>query len=99
MLLVEENDAGASTSTHTDNRMLYMEGDRPRGHGGRGKSVRNGGGQRDQGRRHRNDADSNSEPSGNRGVEAMRTGKGNLSRSAGTVTKQPQGKRVLEETH
>ena len=34
MLLVEENHAGASTSTHTDNRMLYMEGDRPRGRGG-----------------------------------------------------------------
>ena len=52
MLLVEENHAGASTSTHTENRMLYTEGDRPRGCGGRGKSVRNGGGQRDQGRRH-----------------------------------------------
>ena len=36
MLLVEENHAGASTSTHTDNRMLYTEGDRPRGRGGRG---------------------------------------------------------------
>ena len=29
MLLVEENHAGASTSTHTDNKMLYMEEDRP----------------------------------------------------------------------
>ena len=27
MLLVEENHTGASTSTHTDNRMLYTEGD------------------------------------------------------------------------
>ena len=34
MLLVEENHASASTSTHTDNRMLYTEGDRPRGRGG-----------------------------------------------------------------
>ena len=34
MLLVEENNAGASTSTHTDSRMLYTEGDRPRGCGG-----------------------------------------------------------------
>ena len=34
MLLVEENHAGASTSTHTDNRMLYTEGHRPRGCGG-----------------------------------------------------------------
>ena len=33
MLLVEENHAGASTSTHTDNRMLCTEGDRPRGRG------------------------------------------------------------------
>ena len=46
MLLVEENHAGASTSTHNDSRMLYMEGDRPRGRGGRGESVRNGGGRR-----------------------------------------------------
>ena len=40
MLLIEENHAGASMSTHTDNKMLYMEGDRPRGCGGRGESVR-----------------------------------------------------------
>ena len=33
-----------STSTHTDSKMLYTEGDRPRGRGGRGESVRNGGG-------------------------------------------------------
>ena len=36
MLLVEENHAGASTSTHTDSKML---GDRPRGCAGRGESV------------------------------------------------------------
>ena len=29
MLLVEENHMGASTSTHANNKMLYMEGDRP----------------------------------------------------------------------
>ena len=34
ILLVEENHAGASTSTHTDSRMLYTKGDRSRGHGG-----------------------------------------------------------------
>ena len=34
MLLVEENHAGVLTSTHTDNKMMYMEGDRPRGRGG-----------------------------------------------------------------
>ena len=63
MLFVEENHAGASTSTHADNKMLYMEGDRPRARGGRGESVRNGGGRRDQGRRHQNDADINFGPS------------------------------------
>ena len=44
MLLVEENHAGVWTSTHADNKMLYTEGDRTRGRGGRGESVRNGGG-------------------------------------------------------
>jgi hypothetical protein len=34
MLLVEENHVGASTSTHTERKMLYMEGERPRGRGG-----------------------------------------------------------------
>ena len=34
MLIVEENHASASTSTHADNNMLYMAKDRPRGHGG-----------------------------------------------------------------
>jgi hypothetical protein len=34
MLLVEENHVGASTSTHTDIKMLYTEGERPRGRGG-----------------------------------------------------------------
>ena len=47
VLLVEDNHTGASTSTHADNKMLYTEGDRPRGRGGRGESVRNGGGRRD----------------------------------------------------
>ena len=78
MLLVEENHAGASTSTHADNKMLYTEGDRPRGHSERGKSVRNGGGRREQGRRHRGGADSNSGPSrsrGSRGDDENRQGK------------------------
>jgi hypothetical protein len=34
MLLVEENHVGASTSTHTDSKMLYTKGERPRGRGG-----------------------------------------------------------------
>ena len=44
MLLIEENHVGASSSTHADGKMLYMEDDRPRGRGGRGGSARNGGG-------------------------------------------------------
>ena len=39
--ILEENHVGASKSTHADSKMLYMEGDRPRGRGGRGESVRN----------------------------------------------------------
>ena len=50
MLLVEENHAGASTSMHVDSKMLYTEKDRPRGRGERGKSARNRGGRREQGR-------------------------------------------------
>ena len=34
MLLIEENHAGATTSRHTDSKMLYTEGDKPHGHGG-----------------------------------------------------------------
>jgi hypothetical protein len=66
LLLVEENHVGASTSTHTDSKMLYTEGERPRGRGGRGRgeSVCNGG---DRQRRHQRDADSNPGPSGSRG--------------------------------
>ena len=44
MLLVEENHAGVSTSTHVDNNMLYTKEDRSRGRGGGGGSTRNGGG-------------------------------------------------------
>ena len=51
MLLVEENHMSASTSTHADNKMLYTDEDRPRAHGGRGESARNGGGWQEEGRR------------------------------------------------
>ena len=67
MLFVEENHTGVSTSTHTDNKMLYMEKDRPRGRGGQGELVHNRGGRREQGNRHCGDADNNSGPSGSRG--------------------------------
>jgi hypothetical protein len=44
MLLVEKNHVGAvATSTHTDSKMLYTEGERPRGRGGRSESVSHGG--------------------------------------------------------
>ena len=43
MLLVEENHTSVSTSTHSDNKMLYTEANRPRAHGVRGGSVRDGG--------------------------------------------------------
>ena len=42
MLLVEENDAGAVTSAHAENKMLDTEEDRPGGRGG--EFARNGGG-------------------------------------------------------
>ena len=44
MLLVEENHTGVSMSTNTNNKMLYMEDDRPHGHGGRHGSALNGAG-------------------------------------------------------
>ena len=40
MLLVKENHVGASTSMHTDSRMLYTEGDRPHGRGGLGEPTK-----------------------------------------------------------
>jgi hypothetical protein len=44
MLLVEENHVGAvATGAHTDSKMLYTEGERPRGRGGRDESVGHGG--------------------------------------------------------
>ena len=66
-LLVEENHVGASMSTREDNKMLYTKGDRPRGRGGRGELARDGGGRREQGRRHSGHADSNSGPFESRG--------------------------------
>jgi hypothetical protein len=65
MLLVEENHMGAAAmSTHTDIKMLYTEGERPRGRGGRSESVSHGGNRQ---RRHQRDADNNLGPSGSRG--------------------------------
>jgi hypothetical protein len=66
MLLVEENHVGAAaTSAHTDSKMLYAEGERPRGHGrGRNESVSRRG---DRQRRHQRDPCGNPGPSEGRG--------------------------------
>ena len=48
MLLIEKNHTGASTSTHTDNMMLYMEADWSHSCGGRGGLARNGGTRHEQ---------------------------------------------------
>jgi hypothetical protein len=66
MLLVQENHVGAAAmGAHTDNKMLYAEGERPRGSGeGRNESVGRGG---DRQRRHQKDASGNLGPSGGRG--------------------------------
>ena len=76
MLLVEENHAGVSKSTHTNIKMLYVEEDRPRGGGGRGWSACNRGVRKEQDRRHNRNANISSGPSGSRGVKvAPKTGK------------------------
>jgi hypothetical protein len=65
ILLVEENHVGATAmNAHTNNKMLYTEGQRPRGHGGRNESVSHGGNRQT---RHQRDAGSNPRPSGGRG--------------------------------
>jgi hypothetical protein len=66
MLLVEENHIGAAaTGAHTDSKMLYVEGERPRGRGeGRNDLVSRGG---DRQRRHQRDACGNPGQSGGRG--------------------------------
>ena len=69
MLMVEENHAGVSRSTQSNYRMLYMEADRPPGHGERGGSARNGGGRQEHNPRHNRHADSSSKPSTSRGSE------------------------------
>jgi hypothetical protein len=44
MLLVEENHVGATaTDAHTDSKMVYAEGERPRGRGGRDEPASHGG--------------------------------------------------------
>ena len=61
---------GALTSTHTDNKMLYTEQDRPRGRGGRGGPARNVGGRQEQNRRHNRNANNSVELVGSRGSQS-----------------------------
>ena len=76
MLLVEENHAGVSMSTHANNKMFYMEEDRLHGHGGRGGSTRNEGGRHEQNQRHGGVATIVPNPREVRGVKvAPETGK------------------------
>ena len=48
MLLEDENHEGASPSTHADNKIFYMEVDRPHGCGGCGETALNGGRRQEQ---------------------------------------------------
>ena len=99
MLLVDENHVGASTSTHTNGKMLYREEDRPRGRGGRGGLALNGGSRNEQNEWHNRTAGSNSEPSESRGViTASEAGKRRSHRMLVLWQERPQGERVLEET-
>ena len=92
MLVVEENHAGASASTHTDNKMLYTERDRPRGRGRRASryameaadEIKEGGTEMMP--------TAILDPPETGGVEAMRTGKGNPPRNAGTVARKATGR-------
>ena len=89
MLLVEENHAGASTSTHTDNRMLYtrreigpvdVEGEASRCAMEAANEIKEGGTEVMP--------TTTLDPLEIGGVGAMRTGKENPSRSAGTVARK-----------
>ena len=64
MLLVEENHTGVSKSTHANNKMLYMEEDRPSG-----GSAHDGADRQEKNRRHGGDVDNNSRPSHSRGSQ------------------------------
>ena len=80
MLLIEENHAGASTSTHADSKMLYTE-DEASGHAMEAADVI-----REEGTEVMPTATPDPPETG--GVEAMRTDKGRPSRSAGIVARK-----------
>ena len=63
IFLVEKNHAGASTSMHTDGKMLYMEEDRPRARGRRGRSAHNRSDRQEWSKRHNRNAKSGFKPS------------------------------------
>ena len=66
MLMVEENHTSGSRSTQSDNLMLCIDADRPRGLGGWGGSAHNSCGWQQQNRRHKDSSESSSGPSTSR---------------------------------
>ena len=58
MLLIKESHMGASTSTHTDSKMLYTKADLPCGRDVRDWLARNGGGRQEQNQRHNRNTNS-----------------------------------------
>ena len=95
MLLVEEHHTGASTSMHTDIKMLYTEVDRSCGRGGRRRPLRNGGGGQEQIQRHNKIADNSFIPSRSRGVKVMlEADKERPRRTAGIVARRDKERSV-----
>ena len=99
MILMKESHMGASTSMHANNKVLYIEVDRPHGSGGCGRSVHNGGGWQEQNYRYNRNVDSNFGPSMSKGRQG---GAGNWQekvaiRQLVMWLKGPKSKRVLEE--
>ena len=88
MLLIEENHAGASTSMHTDNKMLYTEGDRPVDVADEESrcAMEAADGIKEEGTKVMPTTIPNPPETG--GVEATRTDKGNSSRNAGNVARK-----------
>ena len=86
MLLIEKNHAGASTSTHTDNKMLYTEGHGPRGRGGGRFAMEVADGTKEEGTKVM--PTTIPDPLETGGVEATRTNKGNPPRNASSVARK-----------
>ena len=90
MLMVEDNHTSGSRTSQSDNRMLYMEADRPHGRAERGGSARNGGGRQEEKRLEREVVPTVVlDPAQARGVKvAPETGKQRPKWNVGTVAKR-----------